>query len=132
MRRKIADDKTTTMTIEESNKLIAEFMQIPKCGRCKDCGAYQYSAAIIFYPKEMLYATDWNWLMPVIDKIGKYEFAKELDEQESDTAYMRTFHSNMARINRFPLHVAETQIKACYEAVVEFILFTANNSQSNN
>lgn len=55
--------------IIEGNKLIAEFMEIPKCGRCSDCGAYQYSPAVIWYPSEMRYLESWDWLMPVIKKM---------------------------------------------------------------
>lgn len=59
------------MSAEINNKLIAEFMQIPKCKRCENCGAYQYGAGIIFHPKEMLYNSSWDWIMPVCKKICK-------------------------------------------------------------
>lgn len=55
--------------IESGNRLIAEFMCVPKCGRCKDCGGYQYSPAIIYKPSEMMYNESWDWMMPVLKKI---------------------------------------------------------------
>ncbi len=55
--------------IIEGNKLIAEFMGIPKCGRCEDCGGYQFSPAVIFLPSEMQYSENWDWLMPIVIKI---------------------------------------------------------------
>lgn len=62
--------------IIKGNKLIAEFMGIPKCERCEDCGGYQYSPAVIYLPNEMKYATSFDWLMEVVDKIeaSGYEF----------------------------------------------------------
>lgn len=60
------------MTIEEGNKIIAEFMGIPKCDRCggDDCGKYKFGPGIYYYPKEMNYSTSFDWLMPVVHKIG--------------------------------------------------------------
>lgn len=55
--------------ILEGNKIIAEFLGIPKCGRCEDCGGYQYSPAVIFLPSEMMYSENWDWIMPVVIKI---------------------------------------------------------------
>lgn len=62
--------------IIESNRLIAEYMEIPKCGRCPDCGGFQYSPAVIFLPKEMQYSESWDWLMPVCKKIITSYFDK--------------------------------------------------------
>ena len=56
------------MNKEDCNKLIAEFMEIPKCSRCADCGAYQFGPAVIFFPRNMDYHKSWDWLMPVAKK----------------------------------------------------------------
>lgn len=54
---------------EEGNKLIADFMEIPKCDMCKVCDKYKYGPCIYYSPGEMRYHNSWNWLMPVVKKI---------------------------------------------------------------
>lgn len=88
--------------IIENNKLIAEYMQIPKCGRCPDCGGFQYSPAIIFLPKEMQYSESWDWLMPVCKKI--------IDSYFDNREYI------FEGLNK-------VDVDATYIAVVEFIKF---------
>lgn len=89
--------KTNKMKkIIEGNKLIAEFMgfvcddlkeenplnrrfhgdtkdgkqyQFPKSFYRYDSGLYMEQTT--FYPKNMKYHTSWDWLMPVVEKIGK-------------------------------------------------------------
>lgn len=51
------------------NKLIAEFMGIPKCERCSNCDHYRFGSSIYYSPSEMNYHSSWDWLMPVMFKI---------------------------------------------------------------
>ncbi len=61
---------SAALSVEEGNKLIAEFLNIPKCQRCTcKCGNYQFGAGLFYHPKEMKYYTSWDWLMPVVQKI---------------------------------------------------------------
>ena len=73
--------------IVESNRIIAEFMELP----AKPLGYYENiwnqsvireidgSARIasLFKPEQMGYHTSWSWLMPVIEKIETLVFNKD-------------------------------------------------------
>lgn len=98
----------------ESNRLIAEFMGMPKCGRCEDCGAYQYSAAVIYQPEDMKYHTSWDWLMPVVEKIdslGDFTLVK------IERNYCQIVNQNAPLISI----ASESKISAVYTAVIQFI-----------
>jgi hypothetical protein len=90
----------------KSNKLIAEFMGLNK----EDKARIKH-----FFNEKLCYDTSWDWLMPVIEKIGEFQF------DDKDYAHIRTFRKNMVRINRFSLHQEKTLIKSAHNAVVEFI-----------
>jgi hypothetical protein len=90
---------------EEGNRLIAEFMNIPKCGRCSDCGAYQYGPAIIYHPKEMRYHEKWDWLMPVAHKCFN-----ECTEEDREFKGLVLFELGLL-----------ADIETVYSAVIEFI-----------
>lgn len=63
------------LDIHEGNKLIAEFMGIPKCGRCSgDCGLYKFGSGIYYSPDKMEYRSDWNWIMPVWKKFREINY----------------------------------------------------------
>ena len=69
----------------KNNKLIAEFMEFPTQSDAVDGGtlAYYVGESImhtdntenenendVFHPDDMLFNTSWDWLMPVVIKIG--------------------------------------------------------------
>jgi len=91
----------------EQNKLIAEFMDIPKCDRCEEyCGRYKFGTGIYFEPSEMEYHALWNWLMPVLAKINAYQ---------NDT-WQRDIIVNGTIATLITL-----DIEKCYSAVINFI-----------
>lgn len=90
----------TQEQIIAGNKAIAEYMEIPKCQRCTDCGGFQYSPTIIFIPEQMGYHKSWDWLMPVVKK------TREVLHQD---------YSGMDRA------INKVDLSASWEAVVEFI-----------
>jgi len=55
------------MTIEESNVLIADFMQVEK-HICSTPDCYEYGSRVFYTPEKMKYDSDWNWIMPVWKK----------------------------------------------------------------
>ena len=115
--------------VSNGNKLIADFLEIGPCQRCTDCGAYQFGL-LIYYPHEMKYHTDWNWLMPVIEKITKFEIKYNdtwRETEETFNPYPRTFGMRddmglfMFRFNVGSLFKSEKLIEAAYMAVIDFI-----------
>lgn len=110
-------------TILESNQLISEFMGAVKSDygnymiftveNPKDCGKINHS--------EILYNKEWNWLMPVIEKIANYKY------EDRDTAYPRTFGMigeqgiSMFRFNRHQLFQEKTLLESAYMACIDFI-----------
>lgn len=59
--------------ITEGNQIIAEFMSVPKCDRCSDCGEYKFGIGVFYHPSEMRYHNSWNWLIPVVEQIESIE-----------------------------------------------------------
>ncbi|MGN6417779.1 MAG: hypothetical protein ACTHMC_09825 [Pseudobacter sp.] len=125
------------MSIQESNKLIAEFMGIdsqkhPQLGEIYISPVDGVSQC--FY---LMYDTSWSWLMPVIEKIEEYAnvtikvgictisrkfmderaFAKETGIDQSDVPLISEY-------NEYGF------IGNVYHAVVDFIRFY--NSQPSN
>lgn len=106
--------------IIENNKLIAEFMGIPKCQRCKDCGGFQYGPGVIYLPKEMKYSEKWDWLMPVILKIILEHRTDFYIEKMS----FDNFFIGLGTDGRYAQNeVNESAIDGSYEAVIGFIKY---------
>jgi len=123
------------MSIYEQNKMIAEFMKIPYCDRCaSECEMYKFGEGVYYNPYQMRYPSSWDWLMPVIEKIAKFQFGDIHTHQ--DAGYPRTFGmispegKFMVRLNRCALFEADTLIEAAYLAVVDFITwYNANKTK---
>lgn len=62
------------MTVEESNKLIAEFIG---ARYYEDCDIWSGNDKVRFYCKleELKFHYSWDWLMPVVEKIESIPFA---------------------------------------------------------
>jgi hypothetical protein len=131
------------MEIEEGNKLIAEFMG------CRESTVYWggepfqrwgFADTDIAdkwpencFSVETKYHTSWDWLMPVVEKIGLLPYPKDKgwkDEDYKDYSaypYPRTFGMRntegkyMVRLNASPLFEADTLIEATWLAVIDFI-----------
>jgi hypothetical protein len=121
--------KYTTMTQEEidkNNAIIGDFMGLEH----KQMGwkvGYHWHVTIAgrdhwYRTSSMKFNSSWDWLMPVLEKIGQFEY------EDGDNAYLRTFGminpstgNPMVRINRSILCEADTLIQAAYMAAVDFI-----------
>lgn len=90
----------------KSNKLIAEFMGFKKDSPNTNW-YYDLKKSRYYRLNELLYDTDWNWLMPVVE-----ECFKRYDMVE-DNLSNHQFILNDALL--------ETNIGSLYKAVVEFI-----------
>lgn len=115
------------MKIEESNKLIAEFMGM-SCIKdtCEPVDNYEWMPRFEHSNWCFKDAPPFNirldWLMPVVEKIMSLEY-----DNGEDHAYLRTFGmlSNskkpLVRFNRCAVWEGETLLKATYAAVIDFI-----------
>jgi len=135
----------TQQSTIENNKLIAEFMGglynvhsntygIGKA-QYKDYGDLKnvVSAQKHYSQDELLYNSDWNWLMPVVEKI---ETTNVKDEQ----VYLHTEYDNRVEFlgwySQIDLGIKDlkdldtrykTKIESCFNAVVWFIKWYNKN-----
>tara|TARA_R110002020_G_scaffold59805_1_gene162784 strand:- start:1432 stop:1737 length:306 start_codon:yes stop_codon:yes gene_type:complete len=94
----------------ESNKLIAEFMGLPKvpCNIGTEDGyfteGYKHpNVAVPTIPSGMQYKYSWDWLMPVVNKIEDY------------------LSENVGKVGYFDECLNSNDLDVRYQAVVEFI-----------
>jgi hypothetical protein len=123
----------------EKNRLIAQFMGCEPTPDALDRSvlAYYIGDVIInadnsknendenvFHPEDMQFHTDWNWLMPVIDKIESMGYW--VDYTKGDVFI---YDDNYNLVIPNPMHENEdTKLSIHYKAVVEFINWY-NNKQ---
>ena len=94
--------------MEESNKLIAEFM-----GLKEHEGSYYlplYNSGDWVPDVELEYHNSWDWLMPVVDKIKILVMEDDSDELYNSEEWDNITHT-----------LVQIEIKSVYQAVVEFI-----------
>lgn len=110
----------------ENSKIIAEFMEFEYDRKLQLSG----KETVAFSIEHCQYHTSWDWLMPVVEKICKYEFKDSSAEEQltPNYSYLRTFgmideeNGNLlVRFNRGVLHSEKTLIGATFNAVVDFI-----------
>lgn len=99
-------------TIEEKNRMIAEFMGAEE--EQTEQGEFVFAIKFqnheklsdfqteFYYGTELKYHTSWDWLMPVVEEIDHLEYESE-------------------RLEKIDNAIKTRQIGAVHEAVVEFI-----------
>jgi len=104
-----------------NNNLIAEFMGYKYSEDNAVMTTMNLSGWIEIMPIEsMKYHTEWNWLMPVVDKI------ESLRNSDGD-AYRFTIDMCNVDIENTNINITGThKIKAVYRAIVEFIKYGEN------
>ena len=118
MRKTMVEYKT------DWNRLIAEFMEITPCLTSE--GVFLIKENPI-EAKYLPYATDWNWLMPVIEKI------ESLRDNNGD-AYRFTIDMCNAQIEGTEIEIigGANKIKTTHQAVVEFINLNRDTMEKTN
>lgn len=108
------------MKTEETNKLIAEFMGLKKDSPNINW-YYDLKKSRYFQENELLYHSDWNWLMEVVKKIF-----------QTDLYYDKYIDFNSSMIDSGKIELS-TNIQNVYNQVVEFIKwYNEQNSAKNN
>lgn len=115
-------------TSDMNNKLVQGYQNIwlPIHGICN------WTTIEVGHGKILQYHKSWDWLMPVIIKIGTIKIPFE-DFNQHETYYPRTFGminiengNYLFRYNNLFLHESPELIKAAYAATVEFINYYNN------
>ena len=95
--------------MKKKNKLIAEFMGMTPC--LTDEGDYLIKGNPID-AKYLPYATSWDWLMPVIEKIESLGYVFTIQGGKAEYGEM---------ISETRCFIAKDKMSSTYKAVVEFI-----------
>jgi len=105
------------MNTQESNKMIAEFMQFIEDGLYLD-GLYFYEGR--YYDTNMEFHKSWDWLMPVVEKIEEHGYDFIATKRRATRTYDANF---MDEVNNYVVYVEDCKDRqeATYKAVVEFI-----------
>lgn len=103
--------------MDESNKLIAEFMGI----NVGEYTSYPEEGLTQYAVVDLQYHESWDWLMPVVEKI---ELQHRCDFIATRRRATRTYDANfMDEVNNYVVYVegCKDRQEATYKAVVEFI-----------
>ena len=115
----------------EGNKLIAEFMGVAPVYD-DEYEMYQVIQVIedvedeqhFFTPKEMLFHSDWNWLMEVVDKLDYLGAKVTIGRMKGDIEYIDPLNAE----NKVEVGIAcGVKITAVYAAIVQFINWYNSN-----
>jgi hypothetical protein len=113
-------------TIQEGNKLIAEFMGI-KTKNYDDTRAvtrWQFGNSMLF-ENDLQYHTSWDWLIPVCQKINSKESIKRCESngiKDSIICYINAMRAMKQGVIKF-------NIDATWSGVVQFIQWYNQNNQ---
>jgi len=130
------------MNKEESNRLIAQFMGAISKSDSNSMEILTTPDGITiqpFHESEIRYDTDWNWLMPVIDRIEN-TYAESFRGKESQmvtvhvigrctsihrtgAAYRGTTHQEVlhALNKNYIRNFGENKMRSIYKSIIEFI-----------
>jgi hypothetical protein len=102
--------------ITQNNILIAEFMGFKKDSPSTNW-YYDLKKSRYYRLNELLYDTDWNWLMKVVDKIESLGYVHSIYGNFSTFLKKGTFNE-LIWVDEFR---GNTKLEAVYISVIEFI-----------
>jgi len=100
--------------MKTDNELIAEFMGF-ECYESNGYRNYIFEEDNHRTHVDLWYDKDWNWLMPVVEKIEYIPISDDVNVRWDVCIYMKTCTIGMKGT------VGTTKLEATYKAVVEFI-----------
>ena len=95
----------------ENNKIIAEFMGMKENSFTE---AFKNVDNKFLFPSELVYHSDWNWLMEVVEKI------RGIDQTAKEDFKIRLLHYQRNKKTVFDLSILEGK-EYVYNACIEFI-----------
>ena len=108
----------------ESNRIIAEFMQadvnsngtfeLPQHGTLRPNGEFKTEFSI----SQLKYHSDWNWLMPVVEKIESMGF--DVNILKNGTQII-DYSKNIEVVNNVADISFDRKIEHTYQAIVRFV-----------
>jgi hypothetical protein len=109
------------MSVIESNKLIAEFMQYPyffsdsgvDSWRDDDVERWEIGIDCYYKADELLFNESWDWLMPVVERIY---------DSDEYYEYLQTYSTTFGGGVELTINITNV-----YDAVVEFIKWYNEN-----
>ena len=114
----------------ETNRLLAEFLNA-KYSKEEDLyyfpSIFCKSGRNYFYSFDLLFHSDWNWLMQVVEKIEDLGYSLEINKQEENDYQCNIVKSN----NIIHSHYNISKIEAVYNACIEFVKWYNENSVSS-
>ena len=103
--------------IIENNKIIAEFLNLTSQVIFEQVWAVSENGKTNFYKKdELKFHSDWNWLMPVIEKIESLGYKIDISKWEN-SQYCGIYLNG----KKIAGNETSTKIEAVYNACIEFI-----------
>lgn len=114
------------MTTQESNKLIAEFMDLPSIRAHEKGKENLYSwineisgETILVAPSKMNFERSWDWLMPVVEKCYQENMNENLSSERKREDFDMLINDAILTIN----------IEEVYDTVVQFIQWYNENKK---
>lgn len=110
------------MNTTENNKLIAEFMGYHYVAETTSTHDYFMVKGRYIRPDGIIFDTDWNWLMRVVEKIENTKYDNlTFDVFISKNKTHIHYSANNEWFSNIFLHEGKTKIENTYNACVEFI-----------
>jgi hypothetical protein len=114
------------MRVKENNKLIAEFMGLTQGKPNETCWKHDWfdeaGAVTGRIETHLLFHSDWNWLMSVVEKIENLQYKNNNDVFKVVIDYgMCTIYNMISDLEVIVNVSKSTKIEAVYNACVEFI-----------
>lgn len=116
-------------TLIENNKLIAEFMGVQLFfgePYNKDIEQWEVFFDTLYETKDLAYHTDWNWLMPVVEKIEHID-SIDVNILTNGTRIYEWRSGGKVIIDNIADISFSNKIEHTYHAVVEFIKWYNEN-----
>jgi hypothetical protein len=124
---------SNTLSVEEGNKLIAEFMGISVFERYGDVRTYPSGSTV---SKRVQYHKSWDWLMPIVEKIEKehqaeFIIASQVEEKDGEVTWYQDAAINLwtDEGQRYFETSSSSKIQSVWDIIIQFIQWHNQNKK---